>query len=110
MCGSVLVRTVYVGHRTLKVYGSLGIRSQFAIREDCSLSLKRSKKFEKFVSRSQFAISSPRVLLYSKSTVPPAQVAIVSRLSCERVGTRFNVRGANDLGAVANFVETEQVR
>ncbi|KAF8372810.1 unc-26 [Pristionchus pacificus] len=35
--------------------------------------------------------------------------AIVSRLSCERVGTRFNVRGANDLGAVANFVETEQL-
>ncbi|GMT24753.1 hypothetical protein PFISCL1PPCAC_16050, partial [Pristionchus fissidentatus] len=54
MCGSVLVRTVYVGHRT-------------------------------------------------------ARAAIVSRLSCERVGTRFNVRGANDLGAVANFVETEQL-
>ena len=32
------------------------------------------------------------------------------RLSCERAGTRFNVRGANDDGAVANFVETEQVR
>ena len=32
------------------------------------------------------------------------------RLSCERAGTRFNVRGVNDDGAVANFVETEQVR
>ena len=31
------------------------------------------------------------------------------RLSCERAGTRFNVRGVNDDGAVANFVETEQV-
>ncbi|EPB75803.1 hypothetical protein ANCCEY_05097 [Ancylostoma ceylanicum] len=54
MVGSVLVRTVYVGHRT-------------------------------------------------------GRVAILSRLSCERVGTRFNVRGANSLGCVANFVETEQV-
>lgn len=54
MCGSVLIRTIYVGHRTSKV-------------------------------------------------------AIISRLSCERVGTRFNVRGANDDGNVANFVETEQV-
>ncbi|CAI5447115.1 unnamed protein product [Caenorhabditis angaria] len=37
------------------------------------------------------------------------RVALISRLSCERVGTRFNVRGANYLGAVANFVETEQL-
>lgn len=38
-----------------------------------------------------------------------AEVAILSRLSCDRVGTRFNVRGASDDGSVANFVETEQV-
>ncbi|XP_055620671.1 synaptojanin-1 [Toxorhynchites rutilus septentrionalis] len=37
-----------------------------------------------------------------------ARAAIVSRLSCERAGTRFNVRGTNDEGCVANFVETEQ--
>ncbi|CAJ0579985.1 unnamed protein product, partial [Mesorhabditis spiculigera] len=37
------------------------------------------------------------------------KVALLSRLSCERVGTRFNVRGANDMGHVANFVETEQL-
>ncbi|XP_059468868.1 synaptojanin-1 [Neocloeon triangulifer] len=54
MCGSVEIRTVYVGHRK-------------------------------------------------------ASVAIISRLSCERAGTRFNVRGSNDDGYVANFVETEQV-
>ncbi|EFA11114.1 LOW QUALITY PROTEIN: synaptojanin-1 [Tribolium castaneum] len=54
MCGSVEVRTVYVGHRK-------------------------------------------------------ALAAVVSRLSCERAGTRFNVRGSNDEGHVANFVETEQV-
>ncbi|VEN37200.1 unnamed protein product, partial [Callosobruchus maculatus] len=38
-----------------------------------------------------------------------AMAAIISRLSCERAGTRFNVRGTNDEGHVANFVETEQV-
>ena len=39
-----------------------------------------------------------------------AKAALISRLSCERAGTRFNVRGTNDDGHVANFVETEQVR
>lgn len=55
-----------------------------------------------------------------------ALAAVISRLSCERAGTRqllcvlaipiimlvfsrFNVRGTNDDGHVANFVETEQV-
>lgn len=37
-----------------------------------------------------------------------ARAALISRLSCERAGTRFNVRGSNDDGNVANFVETEQ--
>lgn len=53
MCGSVEIRTVYVGHRQ-------------------------------------------------------ARAVLISRLSCERAGTRFNVRGTNDDGHVANFVETEQ--
>ncbi|CAM1293610.1 SYNJ1 (predicted) [Pycnogonum litorale] len=38
-----------------------------------------------------------------------ARACLISRLSCERAGTRFNVRGTNDDGNVANFVETEQV-
>lgn len=38
-----------------------------------------------------------------------AKACLISRLSCERVGTRFSVRGVNDDGHVANFVETEQV-
>lgn len=39
-----------------------------------------------------------------------AKACLISRLSCERAGTRFNVRGTNDDGHVANFVETEQVQ
>ncbi|RWS07386.1 synaptojanin-1-like protein [Dinothrombium tinctorium] len=37
-----------------------------------------------------------------------AKALLISRLSSERAGTRFNVRGVNDDGHVANFVETEQ--
>nr|KAJ3421395.1 inositol polyphosphate 5-phosphatase [Polyrhizophydium stewartii] len=35
------------------------------------------------------------------------QMGIISRLSCNRAGTRFNARGINDDGHVSNFVETE---
>nr|XP_015197390.1 PREDICTED: synaptojanin-1 isoform X2 [Lepisosteus oculatus] len=38
-----------------------------------------------------------------------AKACVISRLSSERAGTRFHVRGTNDDGQVANFVETEQV-
>jgi len=37
------------------------------------------------------------------------KACLFSRLSCDRVGTRFNCRGVNDDGNCANFVETEQV-
>ncbi len=33
----------------------------------------------------------------------------ISRRSRDRVGTRFFVRGCDDSGHVANFVETEQI-
>jgi len=34
---------------------------------------------------------------------------LISRRSCQRVGTRFIVRGVDDKGQVGNFVETEQM-
>lgn len=37
------------------------------------------------------------------------KACLISRVSADRAGTRFNVRGVNDEGHVANFVETEQV-
>jgi hypothetical protein len=36
-------------------------------------------------------------------------IVLISRLSAMRAGTRFNTRGVNDDGNVANFVETEQI-
>ncbi|KAK5013885.1 Inositol-1,4,5-trisphosphate 5-phosphatase 1, partial [Cryomyces antarcticus] len=37
----------------------------------------------------------------------PSSLTLISRLSCRRAGTRFNARGIDDDGNVANFVETE---
>ena len=40
-------------------------------------------------------------------TSKPSLLTLISRLSCRRAGTRFNARGIDDDGNVANFVETE---
>ena len=37
------------------------------------------------------------------------EFCLISRRSCLNAGTRFNVRGTDDEGNVANFVETEQI-
>ncbi|TLD20392.1 hypothetical protein PspLS_08546 [Pyricularia sp. CBS 133598] len=37
----------------------------------------------------------------------PSYLTLISRLSCRRAGTRFNSRGIDDDGNVANFVESE---
>ncbi|KAA8893460.1 SacI homology domain-containing protein [Sphaerosporella brunnea] len=39
----------------------------------------------------------------------PGLLTLISRLSCRKAGTRFNARGIDDDGNVANFVETETV-
>lgn len=33
------------------------------------------------------------------------ELSVISKLSCQRAGTRFNSRGIDDNGHVANFVE-----
>ncbi|CAN6645717.1 polyphosphatidylinositol phosphatase Inp53p [Trichomonascus vanleenenianus] len=38
-----------------------------------------------------------------------AYLTLISRQSCKRAGTRYNARGVDDEGNVANFVETETV-
>ncbi|KAL9060328.1 MAG: hypothetical protein Q9162_000732 [Coniocarpon cinnabarinum] len=39
----------------------------------------------------------------------PSTLTLISRLSCMRAGTRFNARGIDDEGHVANFVESEVI-
>lgn len=52
------------------------------------------------------AASSPVSTSYSGL---PSTLTLLSRLSCRRAGTRFNARGIDDDGNVANWVETETV-
>lgn len=37
------------------------------------------------------------------------ELVLISRRACTRQGTRFNMRGADETGAVANYAETEQI-
>lgn len=55
------------------------------------------------------SIPRPRMEGNMKSSGLPTTLALISRLSCRRAGTRFNSRGIDDDGHVANFVETETV-
>ena len=48
-------------------------------------------------------------MYFSKDQFTSRKFFYFFRLSSERAGTRFQVRGVNDAGHVANFVETEQV-
>jgi hypothetical protein len=50
--------------------------------------------------------SSP---IRQKASHLPATITVISRLSSRRAGTRFNSRGIDDNGNVANFVETETI-
>jgi hypothetical protein len=52
------------------------------------------------------AASSPARM---RSAGMPSNMTLISRLSCRRAGTRFNARGIDDDGNVANFVETETI-
>ncbi|KAH6853720.1 SacI homology domain-containing protein [Chaetomium sp. MPI-CAGE-AT-0009] len=54
-----------------------------------------------------WAIPQNMAPLGSAKTGLPSYLTIISRLSCRRAGTRFNSRGIDDDGNVANFVETE---
>lgn len=51
-----------------------------------------------FIGRSDFTLSGN-----------PVTLSVISRLGSARAGTRFNARGIDDDGNVANFVETETI-
>ncbi|KAG0235499.1 inositol polyphosphate 5-phosphatase [Actinomortierella wolfii] len=44
-----------------------------------------------------------------RTATQPTQLTVISRLSSMRAGTRYNTRGIDDNGHVANFVETETI-
>ncbi|KAL8768118.1 MAG: hypothetical protein Q9209_005581 [Squamulea sp. 1 TL-2023] len=58
---------------------------------------------------STVTISAAGSPLRGLKTNYPSTLSLLSRLSCRRAGTRFNARGIDDDGYVANFVESETV-
>jgi len=54
-------------------------------------------------------IPSSSAPLRTTRTGLPSSLTLISRLSCRRAGTRFNSRGIDDDGNVANFVESETI-
>lgn len=54
-------------------------------------------------------IPSSSAPLRTSQTRLPHSLTVISRLSCMRAGTRFNSRGIDDDGNVANFVESETI-
>lgn len=67
---------------------------------------KRLDDYVTVVIRGNVAIADGQHLPESRKE---CELAIISRLSCMRAGTRYNARGVNDNGDVGNFVETEQI-
>ncbi|GFF56306.1 SacI domain and endonuclease/exonuclease/phosphatase family protein [Aspergillus udagawae] len=58
---------------------------------------------------STLTIPTSRVIVPQAPTHLPSTLTVISRQSSRRAGTRFNSRGIDDDGNVANFVETETV-
>lgn len=67
---------------------------------------KRLDDYVMVVIRGNVAIAEGQHLPESRKE---CELAIISRLSCMRAGTRYNARGVNDNGDVGNFVESEQI-
>ena len=84
-------------------------RSRLAAHEKSILDSSRilTSAIRGFVSTVTIPTSSSP-LRALKSNLP-STLTVISRLSCRRAGTRFNSRGIDDDGNVANFVETETV-
>jgi hypothetical protein len=88
----------------------VGFRSRLSQRERDALD--SSRILTSAIRGFCLTIAVPRSsapLRGASSTGLPSSLTIISKLSCRRAGTRFNARGIDDDGNVANFVETETV-
>ena len=87
----------------------LDFRSRQAAKERELLDSSRilTSAIRGFVSTVTMTSTSPWIEGLTSNI--PSTLTVVSRLSCRRAGTRFNSRGIDDDGHVANFVETETI-
>jgi hypothetical protein len=82
-------------------------RSRLSIREKDALDASRIITSAIRGSCAEMIIPSASSPLQRGGHGEPARLTLISRLSCRRAGTRFNARGIDDEGNVANYVETE---
>ncbi|KAL9593813.1 MAG: hypothetical protein Q9219_007374 [cf. Caloplaca sp. 3 TL-2023] len=87
------------------------IRFRSRLTQDEKLTLDKSRMLTSAIRGFVHTITIPAASspLESLGSKYPSSLTVLSRLSCRRAGTRFNSRGIDDDGYVANFVETETV-
>ncbi|CAG8768141.1 5184_t:CDS:2, partial [Acaulospora morrowiae] len=86
--------------------------NKFMIKELLNFRSKLSKSERKEMDGGGFLVLAIHGYVGSqRATLGPEEVTIsvISKLSCKRAGTRYNTRGVDDDGNVANFVETETI-
>ncbi|KAI8890412.1 DNase I-like protein [Backusella circina FSU 941] len=86
--------------------------NQFLISGLLEFRSKLDKKKQMDLDRGGFLIFAIRGFIGVETIVLDGErheLSVISKLSCLRVGTRFNSRGIDDNGHVANFVETETI-
>ncbi|KAF2098770.1 hypothetical protein NA57DRAFT_38870 [Rhizodiscina lignyota] len=84
-------------------------RSRLSQREKSALDA--SKILTSAIRGFAYTINIPASSSPARTTTTglASALTLISRLSCRRAGTRFNSRGIDDDGNVANFVETETI-
>lgn len=87
----------------------VNFRSRLSKHERAALDATRLLTFAIRGFASTTPVPSPTSGGRSTYGVSPCYLTLLSRLSCKRAGTRFNARGIDDDGNVANFVETETI-
>ncbi|KAI8391329.1 SacI homology domain-containing protein [Radiomyces spectabilis] len=86
--------------------------NQFLISGLLEFQSKMSPKKQRDLERGGFLVFAIRGYVDVTSITTDNErydLSVISKLSCKRAGTRFNSRGIDDNGHVANFVETEVV-
>ena len=89
------------------IYPLIEFRSRLRPQERAALDASRilTSAFRGFTKT--LTIPQTSAPIKSSKNGRPSFLTVISRLSCRRAGTRFNARGIDDDGHVANFVETE---
>ncbi|RIA99440.1 SacI homology domain-containing protein [Glomus cerebriforme] len=86
--------------------------NKYMIKELLNFRSKLSKVNQEAMDRCGFLVLAIQGYVGSKETTIGSRtvfLSIISKLSCKRAGTRYNTRGIDDDGNVANFVETETI-